>query len=357
MNNKYILRNFPSTRYQGSKRKIIPFIYESVKNLKFESVLDAFGGSGVVSYLFKKMGKVVTYNDKLKFNYLIGKALIENGKVLLEERDLADLIYTKNVNDIKIVEKKFKNIYYLKDENKWLDNIILNIFSMNHYSKNILEYKKSIAFYALFQSCMVKRPFNLFHRRNLYLRTNNVKRNFGNKTTWDTPFEIHFKKFIDEINTLIFDTGKTCKAINDNAFNLKNVDYDLVYFDPPYLSKDRTNETSNYLKCYHFLEGLTNYFNWDELINYETSNLSFKFIENDFNKDSIYKLYEILFYKFKKSKILFSYKIGGIPSIDYFVKLLKKMGKVVKSRSIYYNYTLSKPQNHIIKKEYLILAE
>jgi len=31
-------------------------------------------------YLFKKMGKEVTYNDKLRFNYLIGKALIENQK-------------------------------------------------------------------------------------------------------------------------------------------------------------------------------------------------------------------------------------------------------------------------------------
>ncbi len=68
---------FPSTRYQGSKRKLLPWIYENIKDIKFESALDLFGGSGNVGYLFKKMGKSTTYNDCLKFNYLIGKAIIE----------------------------------------------------------------------------------------------------------------------------------------------------------------------------------------------------------------------------------------------------------------------------------------
>ncbi len=65
---------FPSTRFQGSKRKIIPWIFNVIKDLKFNTVLDGFGGTASVSYLFKKMGKAVTYNDNLKFNYYIGKA-------------------------------------------------------------------------------------------------------------------------------------------------------------------------------------------------------------------------------------------------------------------------------------------
>ena len=39
---------FPSTRYQGSKRKLLPWIYENVKDIQFESVVDLFGGSGIV---------------------------------------------------------------------------------------------------------------------------------------------------------------------------------------------------------------------------------------------------------------------------------------------------------------------
>ncbi|MCG2693424.1 DNA adenine methylase [Candidatus Parcubacteria bacterium] len=44
----------PSTRYQGSKYKIIKWIDYYTKDLKFDSVLDAFGGTGCVGYMFKK---------------------------------------------------------------------------------------------------------------------------------------------------------------------------------------------------------------------------------------------------------------------------------------------------------------
>ena len=38
------------------------------------------------------MGKAVTYNDSLQFNYLIGKALIENDCVLLSENEINFLV-------------------------------------------------------------------------------------------------------------------------------------------------------------------------------------------------------------------------------------------------------------------------
>ena len=33
---------FPTTRYQGSKRKILPWIYKNLKDLEFDTALDAF---------------------------------------------------------------------------------------------------------------------------------------------------------------------------------------------------------------------------------------------------------------------------------------------------------------------------
>jgi adenine-specific DNA-methyltransferase len=75
------LKEFPTTRYRGSKRKILPWICDNLSCLEYESVLDLFGGTGSVSYLFKRMGKKVIYNDHLHFNHLIGKALIENDTV------------------------------------------------------------------------------------------------------------------------------------------------------------------------------------------------------------------------------------------------------------------------------------
>lgn len=45
---------FPSTRYQGSKLKYVDWIWECVKDLPFNSVLDAFGGTGCIAYKMKK---------------------------------------------------------------------------------------------------------------------------------------------------------------------------------------------------------------------------------------------------------------------------------------------------------------
>lgn len=47
-----IIRTFPATRYYGSKRKLLDWIYSGVSGLSFETVLDAFGGTGSVSLLF-----------------------------------------------------------------------------------------------------------------------------------------------------------------------------------------------------------------------------------------------------------------------------------------------------------------
>ena len=72
------LPKFPTTRYQGSKLKFVDWIWDCLKDVPFQTALDAFGGTGCVGYRLKQEGKTVTYNDILPFNYIIGKALIEN---------------------------------------------------------------------------------------------------------------------------------------------------------------------------------------------------------------------------------------------------------------------------------------
>jgi len=351
------INNFPTTRYQGSKRKIIPWLYTNIKDLEFETVLDGFGGSAVVSYLFKKMGKEVTYNDNLRFNYLIGKSLIENKKVMLNEHDINYLLQLMNKDEFSLVQNYFNDIYYYPSENKWIDNRIAAIHSMNSYSPNILEYKKALAYYALFQSCLVKRPFNLFHRKNLNLRKNKVKRSFGNFRTWNKRFDLFFQKFVNEANNTVFDNGKKCYALNESIFNMAKIDYDLVYFDFPYFRKDSSNETSYYSKTYHFLEGLANYENWESWIDKNTINKRFKkeIDFDDFNSENIIDSFEQLFKKFQKSKILISYKRGGIPSINTLVKLLKNYKNTVSTYSIHYKYALNRQNGNSAQNREVIL--
>src|SRR5690606_21823211 len=146
--------------------------------------------------------------------------LIENNRIKLNEQDVSNL--TKRIEGVKyyrFIQNNFKDVYYLQDENVWLDRVVSNIFQMNHYQPHVLQYKRSLAYYSLFQSSIIKRPFNLFHRKNLYLRTSDVERNFGNKTTWDKSFENYLRKFSDEVNSLVFNSGRNCRSLNESAFD------------------------------------------------------------------------------------------------------------------------------------------
>ena len=338
---------FPSTRFQGSKLKIVDWIWDNVKVLEFNSVLDAFGGTGSVGYMLKGKGKVVYYNDILKFNHYIGLALIENESTNLSEADEEFILTRQRSRKYpSFIQRNFKEIYFTHDENRWLDMVATNIGQIDDV------YKKALAFFALFQSCIIKRPFNLFHRKNLYIRSSEVERNFGNKTTWDTPFETHFRKFVAEANKAGFSNGQSNKAYNYDVFDVPG-HFDLVYIDTPYLSYKGTGV--DYLDFYHFLEGLVNYSNWDRLVDYQTQNRRFKNGKSVWNnKNEIHAAFDKLFRKFQDSILVISYRADGIPSIEELISILRKYkGKVIEVQRKKYKYVLS--QNH--SEEVLLIGK
>lgn len=355
-----ILNTVPTTRYQGSKRKILPWLYECIKSYEFNTVLDAFGGSGVVSYLFKQMGKRVTYNDLFLFNQLIGESIVENNRTLLTNNDV-DFVLTSNGNGNTFITDNFHGIYYLDDENKWLDRVIGNIISLDtFYEGRKLRHKKAIAYNALFQSCLAKRPYNLFHRRNLEMRTRDVERGFGNKATWDKPFAEHFRGFVKEINDAVFFSPEACRAICQDVFDIRTGHYDLVYLDPPYLkNRGEGNESSDYLRCYHFLEGIARYDEWARIIERETLNrrIAATFAPNYFKASEALEVFERLIKKFRGSIIVLSYRYGGTPTIDELSEIMRKYKGHLDVYDRHYKYALNKQNGDAaLNREYLLIG-
>jgi len=338
---------FPNTRYQGSKKKIINWIWSCIKDLEFETVLDAFGGTGVVSYKFKQEGKQVTYNDLLKFNYFFGKGLIENSNIKIDIDEIDWLLERhNNFRYPSFVYDNFKDIYFTDDENSWIDVIITNINNLKD------PYKLSLAFFALSQTCIVKRPFNLFHRKNLYIRFAEIERSFGNKTSWDKPPEIWFRKFIEEANQAVFDNGKKNIAANFNALVIPGK-FDLVYIDTPYINKKGTG--TNYLDFYHFLEGLTMYDQWGKHIDYNSKHNRLKRgADNWYNKNKILEEFNKLFSKYQDSILVISYRSDGIPSVSDLHNLMSKYKDHVSLMQYGdYKYVLSKNNK---SKEILLIG-
>lgn len=311
---------FPSTRYQGSKAKFVDWIWYEISSIPFHTALDAFGGTGSVAYKLKDNGKAVTYNDILPFNSIIGKAIIENTSTLLSDSEV-DFILTEhsNIKYPTFIVDNFKDVYYTDEENHWLDVVRYNISILED------EYKRAIAWFALFQACIIKRPYNLFHRKNLYVRLVDINRSFGNKKTWDTPFEVHFRSFVKEANNAVFDNGSDCHVLNMDALDIVNR-YDLVYIDTPYINEKGIGV--DYADFYHFLNGLVCYDNWHNLIDYNSKHHRLKRKYNIWtDKDNIQNGFSRLVERFQDSILVFSYRSNGIPSIESLIKLLGNYGR------------------------------
>ena len=334
--------SFPTTRYRGSKRKILPWIWKAIKDLSFNTALDLFGGTSVVSILLKRMGKQVTHNDYSYYNHLAGIAFIENNETKLTDTDVQFILNAEGEN-FDFISQNFKNIYFRERENEWLDKTIGNIIALkNHYSDSTLQQKQALAFWAVGQACLIKRPFNLFHRKNLNIRTRRVEREFGNKKTWETPFVVAFKRFVDEANQVVFSNNQKSFSTQLNALDYKNKSYDLVYLDPPYFFENQSD--ADYLKLYHFLDGIAQYEKWAELIDYDSPTRSLKpsgVIWPNKSPDKLEKIYSDLISKFSKSTIVISHKAGSLVSVYKLKKILLNNGK---SCSIYrkeYSYALN----------------
>lgn len=331
---------FPVTRFQGSKRKLAPAIVTHLLRHDFGSALDAFGGTGSIAYALKLAGKQVTYNDLLVFNHQIGVALIENNHVLLDDDVIANLQRRRRNGDYDdFIERTFDGVYFTREENRWLDTVVQNIPQIS------CRFQRALAWFAVFQSAMIKRPYNLFHRSNLSMRLAKVSRSFGNKATWETPFPVCLRRFARQANDAIIDGGGSCRAICGDA-NKVTGEFDLVYVDTPYIK--RNGSGVDYLNFYHFLEGMVDYRNWATRIDFTRKHRPLRGdATNRWScQAAIHNAFEELFARFSSCVLCVSYRSDGIPAIDELAALLRRFKRRVEVIVLGdYRYALSPDRN------------
>jgi DNA adenine methylase len=301
---------YPSTRFMGSKSKLLKEIWSVASQFRFNTAIDLFSGSGIVGYMFKCQGKAVISNDYMAMSACFTKAMVENNKIKLSNADALKLLETQRSSD-RFVETTFKDLYFSDDDNRLIDSLRANIWALKN------PYKQAIAMAALIRACTKKRPRGIFTYTGM--RYDDGRRDIR------LSLREQFLEAVAVINGAVFDNGKENKSRHGDALELRAIEGGLVYIDPPYYSPLGDNE---YVRRYHFTEGLAR--DWKGVdIQEHTQTKKFKSYPTPFStRKGAADAFDHLFRKFKKNILIVSYSSNSLPTQDEMISIMSKYKKV-----------------------------
>jgi len=332
------MTNLPKINFIGNKEKLVDWICSYIPK-DVTTFFDAFSGGASVSYAAKKNGLKVISNDILKVNYFLSKAIVENSKILLDEKDV-DLIFS-GIPKSGFMTKNYSEVYFFKEECQELDLYYENILKLKN------NYKRALAYSLMRRAMIRKMPYSRFNLSwdNIKLLRNedySYKKYKRKRAYHNKSFKFHFLCNLDHYNNSVFDNFKDNKSYNKDIFSLiSKVDADLIYLDPPYTGT------------------MNNYFGFYGLIDEYFKNQSLKPFKNNFiDKKQVLNLFDNLFSKLGKYKYwILSYNNSSYPEKSQLLNLLKKYSDDIKIVEKKHNYKVSGKSNKNKNKEYLFIVK
>lgn len=232
-NAKVLQRNFDeelniyNRRYLGSKKRLLSFIEEVVNKHtnNINTVADVFGGTGVVSDLFRSKGNKIIINDILQSNYVTYLTWFSNDPVDEDKiRRYIDYLNTLEPID-NYVSDNFGDRYFSIDNAKKIGTIreyIETITDLNIREKAFL---LTSLIYAMDKVANTVGHYDAYRK------------------TMDMTKELYLKMPVINVNR---DNDIYCKDANQLV---KEISADLIYIDTPYNSRQ-------YGDAYHLLENI-----------------------------------------------------------------------------------------------------
>ena len=312
---------YPRLRYMGSKYRLVPHLADVFTQLGGTTALDAFSGSGVVSYLLKALGYQVTSNDFLTFPAVIARATVVNQDQILTTADI-DQICGPPADDRDFIQRTFNGLYFTAADRQFLDSAWSHIDAMTGH-------KQDLAIAALVLAAARRQPRGVF-------TFTDMRRYDDGRRDLKLSLRDHFRERAAEYNNVVFDSGQTCEANSCDVFALPVEQYDLVYLDPPYAPPSDDN---CYIKRYHFLEGLSVYWRGQTIMeNTRTKKLAKRYTPFSY-KHSVTDALRRTFKQFQDSTIVLSYSSNAVPDAATIEALLREVKDTVEVRNIDHTYT------------------
>jgi len=322
----------------GSKRKLLAWIERYIPR-GTEAVLDAFSGSGVVSWHLKCRGYAVIANDRMRFCSHIARAVVENSLVTLSSDEVQMLL--EPVRRKGPAQRWFRGLFFKRGVHEVIDSIRFNI-------ERLSGYKRDLALAALGATCISGvATFGHF--------TSTVPRRGGRVPDTPKRFTERFATNCRRMNALVFVGRRRCRAWRLDVFEaLGRAEVDVAYFDPPYSTRF---SSANYEMRYHFVEGLMTM--WENLTIDESkkTRLYRQLREPSMTPRQAEEMFERLFDSARHIRWwLISWSDTGVPSPRALARLAVRFGREVRVHRKRHTYHLGITPRGIAGVEVLLVC-
>ncbi|MEK7200715.1 MAG: DNA adenine methylase [Patescibacteria group bacterium] len=347
-------------KYAGSKLKIIPYILESIKDLEIKNVLDGFSGSTRVSQAFSQAGYDVISNDISYWSEACAKCF------LLHSRDKK---YYQNILD---------DLNALKGYNGWFT---ANYGGDEEMSEKMPFQKKNTQKLDAIRDKIEKLKLNDIDKAviitSLLFALDSVDSTLGHFSAYLSKWS---KRSYNDLILKLPDLKKpkgSHKVLREDIFEVvKNNNFDLAYFDPPYGSNNEKMPPSRvrYSAYYHI---------WTTVVKHDkpvifgkvnrredsrdtiSASVFEEFRKNDKGSFMAMEAIRTLIQNTKAKYILLSYSSGGRATKEELTNILNESGKVLKIIEIDYKKNIMSSMRWTnewinsdgVHKEYLFLME
>lgn len=312
-------------KYAGSKLKIIPYILEVINDLPVKSVLDGFSGTTRVSQALAKKGYDVTSNDISEWSFVFANAYLLANKDISYYKDLIDTLnslegyegwFSENYGGIDNSSRK--NPFQLKNTMK-LDAIrdYIDKIEIDYVDKSVL-------------------------LTSLILALDKVDSTIGHYASYLSSWSPRsYNDLILEVPNLFNSKGRHSILKNDIFDVIKDREFDLAYFDPPYGSNNEKMPPSRvrYSSYYHIYTSVV--LNDKPLLfgkanrRNDSRDLISSSVFEDYKKDAdghfiATNAIKNLIQKTNAKYILFSYSSGGRATENELKEIFKTTGELIK---------------------------
>jgi DNA adenine methylase/adenine-specific DNA-methyltransferase len=296
------LAGYPRLRFMGSKYRLAPRLAELFATLPPGPAVDAFSGSGVVAYTLKASGRSVLANDALTFAATIARATVENDLERIDKTDLGQLL-AGNRDGRDFIATTFAGLYF--DDHEFLDAVWSQMDTLS-------QGKRAIAIAAMCLAAAWKQPRGVF--------TVTTPRYDDGRRQLRAPLRDLFVEAVSVFNRAVFQ-GAPCRSTCGDVFAIDPEPFAVAYLDPPYAP---ARDDTDYIKRYHFLEGLATYWEGQEIM-WETRTRKLRKRHTPFAyKRSAAGALDRTFEHFRASTIVLSYGSNAALEIGELETLLRR---------------------------------